>query len=648
MRIPSGKSGNYGTPAAIGAGFAFALFLLALAMQWSDSPEVSAGTIDATLKGRMAAAGSGDLVPVILVFPDDPALRPSVAGKPRIMRRQGMISGLRRAAEATQQTALPQLQQHVRAGRATRMRPLWLINAVALDATPETIRQLAAQFPEARIIENAPVSVPLVPQAGGGGGGVAPEGWNLTEVNAAPVWAMGYTGGEVVVATTDTGVDPRHPDLVPSRYRAGARGWCDTTGTGAGPCPGSPVPADHPSSSAYSGHGTGVMGTILGHAASGQGIGLAPDASWAAARIINANGTSDVAAALGALQWLLETTPPDVINMSWSLQSTVEPGKSCNTYTDLQVAMQNLRAAGVVLVASAGNDGKPHLPAGYPEVIAVGATNPQGALWNFAGQSSGQGPTTCAGRPQYPDVVAPGQEVYTATFSNGGVANYQYFNGTSIAAAHVTGAVALLLSAFPDLTVDEVEAALALTAIPLDGGATPNNQYGFGLIDITAAFNQLLAGNAGWGLAPKVARVPDLWLAETGTGVSVRWDAVPGRGAGIAYAVSRNGFALGTTTGLELTDSGRAFGPGDIYTVEAVDGGNPSLRSAPAEAMPGDVNRGAVATDGRVDAFDLVSLTTAMTSPSPHPRFDLNGDGVLDGADRLLLESLFGSKRGLP
>jgi subtilisin family serine protease len=105
-----------------------------------------------------------------------------------------------------------------------------------------------------------------------------------------------------------------------------------------------------------------------------------------------------------------------------------------------------------------------------------------------------------------PDLVAPGVSVYSSLFS--GVSNYGYKSGTSMAAPHVAGAVALLWGAFPSLRrdVDVTENLLETTADPLttmqgcggDGSTqVPNNVYGWGLLDVKSAYD------AYWNIQPK-------------------------------------------------------------------------------------------------------------------------------------------------
>ena len=113
------------------------------------------------------------------------------------------------------------------------------------------------------------------------------------------------------------------------------------------------------------------------------------------------------------------------------------------------------------------------IPATYPESISVGATDFFDVIYFL----SGRGPSTCD-LGIFPDITAPGMGI-------GGE------SGTSFAAPHVTGTIALMLNANPDLSVDEVESILKKTAKPL-GFPHPNNKYGWGRVDALEAVKAVI------------------------------------------------------------------------------------------------------------------------------------------------------------
>ena len=207
------------------------------------------------------------------------------------------------------------------------------------------------------------------------------------------------------------------------------------------------------------------MGIMVGGDAGGTSIGMAPGATWIAARIFNNSGVATATAIHAALQWVLDpdgnpatADAPQVVNNSWAYGS---PG--CNL--EFQPDLQALRAAGIVPVFAAGNYGPgPSTsvsPANYPEALAVGNTGNT----NVIASSSSRGPSACGeGSTVYPEVVAPGVSVLTTDLFG----LYQSVSGTSLAAPHVAGALALLLSAHPGLDASAQSAALTGTSTDLE------------------------------------------------------------------------------------------------------------------------------------------------------------------------------------
>jgi serine protease AprX len=189
-------------------------------------------------------------------------------------------------------------------------------------------------------------------------------------------------------------------------------------------------------------------------------------------------------------QWLLDpdgnpntNDTPDVINNSWGFRNNVN-----ECISEFQADIQALKAAEIAVVFSAGNEG-PYTatsisPANYPESFAVGAVDDTLAIANF----SSRGPSACDGSI-YPEVVAPGVNIKTSDLSFGGVFPYSdaYVSGTSFAAPHLAGAMALLLNAYPQTTVSALE--MTLTDSALDMGLNgPDDDYGNGLVDVFEAY----------------------------------------------------------------------------------------------------------------------------------------------------------------
>ena len=305
------------------------------------------------------------------------------------------------------------------------------------------------------------------------------DGWNLKAVRADELWGLGHTGEGLVVASMDTGVDLNHPDLK-DRWRGGTNSWYDPQGEHE-----LPYDAD--------GHGTQSMGIVLGGAAGGHPIGVAPGARWIAARIFDDSGETSIGVIHKAFQWLLDPDgdpatddAPDIVYGSWGLNNI----NSCST--EFQPDIESLNKAGIAVIFSAGNSGPAPSsdisPANGPGSFSVGATD---SLFNVEPQSS-RGPSAC-GSGIYPDVTAPGADIKTSDITPGCLFpdSYAVVSGTSFAAPHAAGAMALLMGAFPSVSVREIELALRQSAADL-GEFGPDNTYGYGLMNVRAAYDALL------------------------------------------------------------------------------------------------------------------------------------------------------------
>ena len=315
--------------------------------------------------------------------------------------------------------------------------------------------------------------------------------WNIQRVGAPDVWAMGITGAGAVVGVLDTGVEWTHPALV-NHYRLqipGAPGrhdynWYDGVG-------GSALPID------YGFHGTMSMGPIVGDDGGQNQIGMAPGANWIAC----AGAGSPYVNPLDCYQWFLAPTKldgtdprpdlaPDVINQ-------IEPSPK-----DYHAVVQALYAAGIYIVQPAGNNGPEcstlDLPMNqYPEVTATGAFKINDDIWEY----SSRGPALVGHESLVkPDITAPGVDIRSSVPQRWGL-YFDGLSGTSLAAPHVAGGVALLISAVPELRgrVDLIDMLLKTNAEPrassecTPGGGVPNNVWGWGMLNV---YNAVLAAQA--------------------------------------------------------------------------------------------------------------------------------------------------------
>ena len=376
----------------------------------------------------------------------------------------------------------------------------WLINVFVVEGDADLAARFAKLEGVARIraLKTYPLVEPVEMKAAILAASGDPE-WGVAKIRAPEAWDAGVLGQGVVVANVDTGVDFMHPALI-NQYR-GSDGagsfdhdynWWDPTGICGG------EPCDN------AGHGTHTMGTMVGGDGPGPfvpDIGVAPGARWIAAKGCEDFGCSEEAL-LSSGQWILAPTDlaganpdpskrPDIVNNSWG----GGPGDPFYLET-----VQAWRAAGIIPVFASGNPGpfcgEGGSPGDFLESFSAGATDINDDIAEF----SGRGPSVYG--KINPDIAAPGLDVVSSVPGGG----YESFSGTSMAAPHTSGTLALILSAEPSLIGDPnnfVTATDAVRSTAVDrlddscGGAEdgdPNNVYGDGRIDAKAAVDLVATG----------------------------------------------------------------------------------------------------------------------------------------------------------
>lgn len=273
--------------------------------------------------------------------------------------------------------------------------------------------------------------------------GITPAGdsgeeipWGITRVNAPGAWPT-TQGAGVRVAVVDTGIDLDHPELA-----AIIKGGFNSVESSSAP------EDDH-------GHGTHVAGIIAAIHNSEGVVGVAPQVSLYAVKVLDANGGGTYSGVIAGIQWCAENKM-DVLNMSLGGSTGSEA---------MANAIKAAHDAGVTIVCAAGNSGGAvSYPAKYPEAIAVSASTSKDAIAYF----SSRGPEI--------DFIAPGVSIYS-TYIDGG---YGTMSGTSMACPHVTGLAALVVATGitnPDL----VKKALADASAPLEDLTV--EEQGSGMID---------------------------------------------------------------------------------------------------------------------------------------------------------------------
>ncbi|NOJ69108.1 S8 family peptidase [Paenibacillus alvei] len=269
--------------------------------------------------------------------------------------------------------------------------------------------------------------------------------WGIKRIQVPPVWKKSQ-GKSIKVAIVDTGIST-HPDLQ-------IAGGVNTIHKG------SPYKDDN-------GHGTHVAGIVAALGKNGMQYGVAPEVKLYAVKVLDKNGDGYVSDIVEGLEWCIRNKM-DVINMSLGLN-----GASASLRTMVKRAHRN----GIVIVSSAGNEGKSSKkidqPASYPEVIAVAATDKKNRIASFSSRGRGI------------DVAAPGSDIVSTSNKKGFVAN----SGTSMAAPHVSGTVALLLAHNRKISPAHVRKLLINHARPLKGYSRISQ--GFGLIQAEQAFSAL-------------------------------------------------------------------------------------------------------------------------------------------------------------
>lgn len=269
--------------------------------------------------------------------------------------------------------------------------------------------------------------------------------WGVDRIDAEKVWPIGNTGSGVNVAVLDTGIDLDHPDLA-----ANIKGGINTIN--------SLKTADDDN-----GHGSHVAGIIAAVDNSIGVIGVAPQASLYAVKVLSKSGSGFVSDIIEGVQWSINSNMK-VINMSLGTSADVQ------SFHDALIDASN---AGIVLVAAAGNSGPGDntvlYPAKYAEVIAVSATDSNDTLASF----SSRGPEV--------EVAAPGVNIYS-TYKGG---TYKTMSGTSMAAPHVAGTAALVIAS----GITDASAVMAKLQSTADdkGAVGKDNLYGYGVVDAQEA-----------------------------------------------------------------------------------------------------------------------------------------------------------------
>lgn len=303
--------------------------------------------------------------------------------------------------------------------------------------------------------------------------GIMRYSWNLNRI-----YSRGITGKGITTAVLDTGIYPHRAFLTPYNRIKGFKDFI--------------IDKDNSTDKIYAyddnGHGTHVSGIIAGYdssfsgkSAMGRCPGVAPESEILSLRVLDGEGNGKLRTMIRAIDWLIknhEKYKVRIVNVSVGMPLCKEPDRFQNI---LIKKVEQLWDVGLVVVVAAGNEGPGPYTVTVPgisrKVITVGAlADERRAGMRRRKMYSGCGPVpgSCVVKP---DVVAPASGILSCDNSEAG---YIRRSGTSMAAPVVSGILALLLSAEPELTNLEVKIRLMETSRDL---LLPKNQQGWGLID---------------------------------------------------------------------------------------------------------------------------------------------------------------------
>jgi serine protease AprX len=467
------------------------LLASAVPLSWSSSIVSS----DSKVASRVLSdTANGASTEALVVLTEQADLSPAYSMKTKSEKGTFVFNALRTAASRTQGPILDLLKR-----RGILYQSFYIVNMIKVTGDRNLMEELAARSDVARIDANPYVRTAL-PSSGGKGTDVQPLTieWNVARVKAPDLWNLGYNGAGLVVSGADTGVQWDHPALK-NHYR----GW---NGQQADHDYNWDDAVDHTTSpSDPNDHGTFTMSEMVGDDGQGNQVGVAPGAKWIACRNMDANGTGSPSRYTECFQFMIAPWPinqpsqgdpskaPDSVNNSW----ICPPSEGCS-YDTLQSIVDAVRAAGIVPAMAAGNDGPAcstieYPPAIYASSVSVGALDSGNNIASF----SSRGPVTIDGSNRTkPDLSAPGVSIRGAVPGNGYSSGW---SGTSMAAPHVAGGVALLWQANPSLigNVGQTEAnmehaATHLTTVTAVGYCRSplilqDNTFGWGLLNLLKA-----------------------------------------------------------------------------------------------------------------------------------------------------------------
>jgi subtilisin family serine protease len=451
---------------------------------------------------------NGQQAEFFAVLADQADLRPAANLPTKAEKGRFVYQTLLDKAQSTQEPILQLLRD-----RKIEHQSFYIVNAILVKGDRQLAETLAARPDVERVTGNPHIHNDL-PQRGpversplqqGAPATIEP---GIDYTNAPDVWALGFRGETIVVASADTGVRWTHDALKP-HYRGwdGVNAnhnfnWHDSIHDSVGnPCGND---TQEPCDDFF--HGSHTTGTAIGDDGGTNQIGMAPGAKWIGCRNMD-EGDGTPARYIECMEWFLAPYPlnctpnegdpskaPDITINSWGCPVS----EGCVVGDELQAAVEAQEAAGIQMVVAAGNSGSgcssvSDPPSFYAASYTVGALN---TGTDTIASFSSRGPVTRDGSNRTkPDITAPGTNTRSADGGPFGCDScYTFASGTSMATPHIAGAMALLWSAIPSLKnqIQPSRDALNNATVQIQdaqcGDPTPpNNVYGWGRVNIATA-----------------------------------------------------------------------------------------------------------------------------------------------------------------
>ncbi len=494
---------------------------------------------------------------------DDVNLSVKTRNMTKSQRRDFVIQERMAFCQASQQDVMEFLNGFK--GEVSGIEQYWAFNGFRCDASEDVILQLERRPDVAYVYRDSKKK--MTPDLVATPVGNRDNAWHVDKVNAPAVWnyngTTGYNGNGVIVAVVDSGVDYNHIDIAGAMWDGGT----NYPNHGYDICHDDDDPMDD-----YC-HGTHVAGIIAGQGNAGTQTGIAPGAKIMAVKVLDSSGYGTDSDLISGVHFAMNHGA-DIINLSLG---DPEMGPSA-VYRDL---FNTVKDAGMVASVAAGNSGDQQyaypvpfnvqcpgncpppwlhpdqvnlISGGTSGVISVGATDSNDSHCDF----SCVGPVTWAAGANVgdyndypyqngdasqpglirPDISAPGANVTSLNYQTGN--GYVAYDGTSMATPCVSGVLALLLDADPELTPAALDSIIELTAANA-GNTVKNNITGSGRVDALAAVNAVFYHGP-----------TNLTADLSGDYVDLNWTAAANA---TSYTVYRDGIAVANNlTSTNYTD----------------------------------------------------------------------------------------------